>query len=679
MCGIAGFIDRQAIGRSQRLAIASRMAYTMVHRGPDDEGVWAPESPSVAFSFRRLSIIDLSPAGHQPMHSACGRFTIIFNGEVYNHGELRGELESSGHRFRGTSDTEVILAAIAQWGVRAAVSRFVGMFAIALWDANDRKLYLVRDRLGIKPLYYGWNHSVFLFASELKAFHAHPDFKPELNRPSIALLQRFGYIPHPYSVYQGVQKLPPGHILELSARENDFGSQTLESYWDVYEIAAASRSRNSSLPAKTPIAETTEKLESLLAMAVKMRMISDVPLGAFLSGGIDSSLVVALMQQASSRPVQTFTIGFDEDAFNEAKYAKQIAAHLGTDHTELYVRSREAQDVVPQLPDMFDEPYSDSSQIPTHLVSKLARRTVTVCLSGDGGDELFGGYDRYQHGDRAWSRFGRLPAIAKRSVSYGLRRLAPDQWDQLYGLAAPLLPRNRRVSFFGRKVHKLSRLLAAEQPERFYCLLVSQWQDTSEVVRGITEPATLFDQFRNGGSATSFRQRMMLLDLVTYLPGDILTKVDRASMYVSLEARVPLLDHRVVEFALSLPESLKFRDGESKFILRRVLERHVPRSLFERPKMGFGVPIGQWLRGPLRDWAESLLSERSLLQDDIFNVGRVRGIWKEHLSERCDWGDRLWTVLSFQAWRARWRHDAGAHLSLPGVPTSNGEKCSLAK
>jgi asparagine synthase (glutamine-hydrolysing) len=385
-------------------------------------------------------------------------------------------------------------------------------------------------------------------------------------------------------------------------------------------------------------------------------MIADVPLGAFLSGGIDSSLVVSLMQAASTRPVKTFTVGFEEDEFNEANYAREVAAHLGTDHTELYVTPREAQAVVPKLPEMFDEPFSDSSQIPTYLVSELARRSVTVCLSGDGGDELFGGYQRYVLGDQAWSRFGRLPSTMKKGISRALRLLSSDRWDWLYQQVEPLIAKRNRISFMGRKAHKLAKMLAAEQPERFYCLLVSQWQDPGEVVPNVTELKTAFDRFQDGNSSASYRERIMLLDLITYLPGDILTKVDRASMSVGLEARVPLLDHRVAEFALRLPGSFKIQRGQGKFILRRILDRHVPRNLVERPKMGFGVPIGKWLRGPLREWAETLLSERELRQDGFLNPKPIRALWAAHLTGRFDWSDRLWTVLSFQAWNSKWKH-----------------------
>ena len=653
MCGITGFIDKRAVGRQRRLEIASQMAASLIHRGPDDGGVWAEESASVAFGFRRLAILDLSPAGHQPMHSPCRRYTIVFNGEVYNHAELRKQLETSGHRFRGSSDTEVILAAISDWGVRGAVSRFVGMFAIALWDGREQQFYLVRDRLGIKPLYYGWSGQVFLFASELKAFHAHPDFRAEVSRPCVSLLHRFGYIPEPYAIYVGVHKLSPGYILQLSAKEDNFGAEQLHCYWSAKEIA---RNNESRLRQERTEEDVAGELESLLMDAVSTRMIADVPLGAFLSGGIDSSLVVSLMQAASTRPVKTFTVGFEEDDFNEANYAREVAAHLGTDHTELYVTPREAQAVVPKLPEMFDEPFSDSSQIPTYLVSELARRAVTVCLSGDGGDELFGGYQRYVLGDQAWSRFGRLPSTMKKGMSRALRLLSSDRWDWLYQQVEPLIAKRNRISFMGRKAHKLAKMLAAEQPELFYCLLVSQWQDPGEVVPNVTELKTAFDRFQDGNSAASYRERIMLLDLITYLPGDILTKVDRASMSVGLEARVPLLDHRVVEFALRLPESFKIQRGQGKFILRRILDRHVPRNLVERPKMGFGVPIGKWLRGPLRDWAETLLSEREMRQDGFLNPKPIRALWSAHLTGRFDWSDRLWTVLSFQAWNSKWKH-----------------------
>lgn len=647
MCGIVGLVAPGAPEDELRTA-AWRMASTLRHRGPDDEGVWVDVGAGIALGHRRLAILDLSPQGHQPMLSESGRFVIVYNGEVYNFSDLRHGLEDRSHAFRGQSDTEVMLAAFEQWGVEQAVKRFIGMFAFALWDRQERLLYLVRDRLGIKPLYYGWNAGFFLFASELKALRALPFFCPEIDRNALALFLRHNYIPAPYSIYRGIYKLLPGTILTLRWPVKEGQSPAPVPYWSAHEVAA----RGAAVPFIGSGIEAEEQLEELLRDAVRLRMVADVPLGAFLSGGIDSSTVVALMQAQSTRPVKTFTIGFYDDGYNEASYAKEVARHLGTDHTELYVTPREAMEVIPKLPHIYDEPFSDSSQIPTFLVSQLARGAVTVSLSGDGGDELFGGYDRYFIALYIWKWLGYMAPALRRTVSTSLKLLAPGVWDRLLGQPLSLLgvgsPRGLRL---GDRLHKVSEVLAVRDAQDLYHMLISHWKNPASVVPGAVEPVTPFTERNGMVDLPDFIQQMMLLDLITYLPDDILTKVDRASMAVSLEARVPLLDHRVVEFAWSLPTAMKIRNGKGKWLLRRVLYKYVPPELVERPKMGFGVPIDAWLRGPLQEWAEELLDERRLREEGFFNPEPIRQKWTEHLSGERNWHYYLWDVLMFQAWR----------------------------
>jgi asparagine synthase (glutamine-hydrolysing) len=627
------------------------MADQLVHRGPDDSGVWVDAEAGIALGFRRLAIVDLSPAGHQPMTSSDGRHVIVFNGEVYNFGELRKDLESRGHTFRGHSDTEVMLEAVSEWGLEAAVKRFIGMFAFALWDRRERMLHLVRDRLGIKPLYYGLMAGTFLFASELKALRVHPDFVPEINRGALALYLRYGYMPQPYSIYQGIWKLPPGHILSLRARApTPLDLSRTASYWsakEVYENGAAN-------PFRGKEGEAIEELDRLLRDSVRLRMIADVPLGAFLSGGIDSSTVVALMQAQSNRPVKTFTIGFHAPEFNEAAHAKMVAAHLGTEHTELYVTPSEAMDVIPKLPTLYDEPFADSSQIPTYLVSALTRRHVTVSLSGDGGDELFGGYQRYSNAPQFWETARRFPHFIRKALARFIRVCKPATYDRLIGGLGPLLPRLARPSSVGERMYRLAEVMTVRNPEELYRHLVSYWELPTEVVLNVKEPLTLLTQSSEWVRVDEIAQRMMFLDLATYLPDDILAKLDRASMGVSLEARVPILDHRVVEFAARVPLSMKIYSGQGKWLLRQVLYRYVPRELVERPKMGFSVPIEDWLRGPLRHWAEGLLNQDRLRREGFFRPEPIGELWAEHLSGQRNWQGHLWNVLMFQAWREKW-------------------------
>jgi asparagine synthase (glutamine-hydrolysing) len=645
MCGIAGFWSRRLSAGDAR-SVARRMAGTLEHRGPDDEGCWVDENAGIALAHRRLAIVDLSPLGHQPMTSARGRYVLSYNGEVYNHCELRRELigraEPPGG-FCGRSDTEVMLAAIEAFGLETAVKRFVGMFAFALWDQRERVLHLGRDRLGIKPLYYGWTGTTFLFGSELKALVAHPDFTARIDRSAVALMMRLGYVPSPYCIYRDVRKLTPGTILTI--RSVDMHAAESRAFWSVRQSVESAADAT-----LTSAGHAVDQLDALLREAIRLRMIADVPLGAFLSGGVDSSTVVALMQAQATRPVRTFTIGFTEDRFNEAHHARSVARHLGTDHTELYITPRNAQSVIPDLPRMYDEPFADASQIPTYLVSALARDHVTVALSGDGGDELFGGYNRHIWARRLWDVMRMVPQPIRALNSRLVHGVAPDTWDRLFGRVHRTLGLEVGHPTPGAMLHKLARALASPDADAMYVRLVSQWDDPQTVVVDGSEPQTWLPDAGDVASLVDATDRMMYLDLLTYLPDDILTKVDRASMAVGLEARVPLLDHRVVEFAWRVPQSMKIRQGEGKWLLRQVLYRYVPRELIERPKAGFAVPIGAWLRGPLRPWAEELLDERRLRDAGLLAPTAVRRRWSAHLAGTRDEADRLWNVLMFQAW-----------------------------
>lgn len=649
MCGIVGFFDPARTGDTDFMRATVRvMRDTLIHRGPDDSGIWVDTAAGIALGHRRLSIIDLSREGHQPMVSGSGRYVIVYNGEVYNSPALRHELGQKGYDFRGHSDTETILCAIEVWGLEKALVRFIGMFALAVWDCEEKTLVLVRDRIGIKPLYYGWESGVFLFASELKAIKAYPSFNASISRDSLTLLLRHNCIPAPYSIYQGISKLLPGHILRIS--QMDVENYNLEVkqqiFWNPKDVGEKRQSGIFEENESDAVAE----LDSLMRDAVRIRMLSDVPLGAFLSGGIDSSTIVALMQTQSLGSVKTFTIGFEDENYDEAKQARAVAGHLGTDHTELYVTHREAMDVIPRLAQLYDEPFGDSSQIPTFLIAEMTRRHVSVCLSGDGGDELFGGYNRHFWGPEIWDRMDRIPAPLRSLVSKGMEAVPPHIWDSVYGLTESVLPIKFRTRLAGEKMQKLARILSANTPEDMYLLLASHWTEPGRVVLEATEPATSLTHPVYSPNGFDFAHRMMYLDLITYLPDDILTKVDRASMGVSLEARVPILDHRVVEFAWRLPLSMKIRNGMGKWILRQVLYKYVPEKLVERPKSGFAVPIDSWLRGPLRDWAEELLAEKRLKDEGFFDPFPVRNKWREHLSGRRNWQYHLWDVLVFQAW-----------------------------
>lgn len=644
MCGIAGFLGGAWPNPPQLDALLGRMAQAIDHRGPDHKGIWTDRESALAFVHARLAIVDLSPAGEQPMHSSSGRYVLLYNGEIYNHMALRDELAAAGARFawRGHSDTETLLAGIETWGLKATLERSTGMFALALWDRQERTLALARDRLGEKPLYFGWQGSgpnaAFLFASELKPIVLHPAFAGEVSRDALTLLMRYGYIPAPYSIYTSIRKLEPGTILTLSDRKREGNSET---YWSGAEIAVAGAAKSLDL---TPD-EAVSGLEDVLTKAVGQQMVADVPLGAFLSGGIDSSTIVALMQKQAARPVRTFSIGFHEDGYNEAEHAKAVARHLGTDHTELYISPEQAQAVIPRLPDIYDEPFADSSQIPTFLVSQMARQHVTVSLSGDAGDELFGGYTRYGMTARFWRRMAAIPAPLRDLGASGLKSLPAATWDRLLKMVPPA-----PASVTGDRVHKGAALLASRSIDDLYRRLVSAWKHPSELVIGGHEPATLLAGDTPALPGLDVAERMMALDMLTYLPDDILAKVDRAAMAVSLETRVPMLNHAVVEYAWRLPMSYKVRDGQTKWVLRQLLYRHVPQTLMDRPKMGFGVPIESWLRGPLRDWAEHLLDERHLREQGYFKPAPIRDLWQRHLGGKENHQHALWIVLMFQAW-----------------------------
>ncbi|MFN0198200.1 MAG: asparagine synthase (glutamine-hydrolyzing) [Planctomycetaceae bacterium] len=640
MCGIAGFLTQtQRFSSGELDEIALRMAMTLDHRGPDDRGTWVDAAAGIGLGQTRLSIVDLSPTGHQPMISRDERYVLVYNGEIYSHPEMRAELEQQGVQFRGHSDTEILLEAVATWGIEEAIRRSNGMFAFALWDRKERKLTLVRDRLGIKPLYYGVCNGTLLFGSELKALKTHPHFIGEIDRSALCLYLKHNDIPAPHSIYRQIHKLPAGSWLTISPEQLN-NLDTPKRYWDLAAYVREKRSdRSRRIGGEQHDRIEVDRLETLLKDAVQKRMIADVPLGAFLSGGIDSSLVVSLMQSVSKSPVKTFSIGYAETKYNEADAARAVARHLGTDHTEWIVTPKEARDVIPRLPQMFDEPFGDSSQIPTWLVSQLARRSVTVSLSGDGGDELCGGYDRYGYMTRLWKQWGWLPGPMRRFVASGIRTMFP----------------RHKPGVMRRKANTLADFLELADRSDMYDLLNSHWKYPEQIVIAHDQPLNVPRFAELTGTnvdecCDSFLEEMMLTDTLTYLPDDILVKVDRASMSVGLEARVPLLDYRVVEHLWSLPLDLKVRDGQTKWILRQVLDRYVPRALFDRPKTGFGIPIDDWLRGPLKEWAEELLSEERLKREGYFHPQPIRDKWQRHLSGTESWHYYLWDILMFQAW-----------------------------
>ena len=642
MCGIAGFFTCPgAAVIPDPKALGLIMAQAIAHRGPDDASAWNHSRLGVTLAHRRLSVVDLSVEGRQPMTSSSGRYVIVFNGEIYNYPDLRADLERSGHAtaWRGHSDTEVFLAACDAWGVTEAMRRTNGMFAMAIVDLVEEQLFLSRDRMGEKPLYYGWQGTQFLFGSELKALRAHPAFQGRLDAQALPAYIRFGYIPTPQTIYAGIRKLPPGTILKLSLRSGARQEQVVP-YWEVPLPAARED--------LTPV-ESIDQLHELLRDAVRIRMHADVPLGAFLSGGIDSSTIVALMQAQSTRPIRTYSIGFDEKTHDEAIFARTVAKVLATDHTELYVRSADALAVVPRLADLYDEPFADSSQIPTYLLAKLTRQHVTVALSGDGGDELFGGYVRYMQGRTLLRMYDVIPHSLRQAFAHVLRSWAGPRWDKLTSLG----PRNARALVSSDRLGKLAEVFALLNYRELYRRLVSQWPNPAVIVPSVLEGSTLLDADQIAGGINNPLSWMMYMDERTYLPDDILVKVDRASMAVSLEARVPFLDHRLVEFAARLPLSLKLRDGQGKWLLRQVLFKYLDRRLFDRPKQGFGVPLAQWLRGPLREWAEDLLSIGSLAATGLLDPVPIRRAWDEHVRGQRNLQYPLWVVLMFQSWVRR--------------------------
>ncbi len=645
MCGITGFIESGGGDTPRLTRIVAGMAASLAYRGPDAQGEWVDGEVGLALGHRRLAILDLSPAGAQPMVSACGRFVVAYNGELYNAPDLARDLDGAGVVRRGHSDTEVLVEWCARHGVRALLQEAEGMFAFALWDRARRTLTLARDRLGIKPLYWGHWPGLFLFGSELKALRRHEGWVPEIDRAALAAYLRFGYVPAPDSIYRGVHKLAPGCLLTFGTEPG--AAPVIEPYW---ELRAAARAGLANRFEGGPEEAVTE-LERLLRRAVRSEMASDVPLGCFLSGGIDSSTVAALMQAESARPIRTFSIGFRAAGYDEAAAARQVAAHLGTEHTEFHVEPSDGLEVVPHLARWYDEPFADSSQIPTHIVARLARQHVTVALSGDGGDELFAGYTRYLWADRLWRRLRHLPQPARRALGAMLGAASGPGPGALAGMAAALLPVGLRPSHPADKLRKLAGIVPASDADALYRRLVSLWDDPERLVPGAIEPRGLLWDPRVAEDIPDFTERMQMLDGVTYLPDDILTKVDRATMAVSLEARVPLLNHKVVEFAWRLPLAYKIRDGRSKWVLRRVLENHVPRALVDRPKQGFSIPLAAWLRGALRDWAEDLLAPASLAEDSLLDPVPIRHAWAEHLCGRRDHGHALWAVLMLQAWR----------------------------
>lgn len=630
MCGIAGFFFQDGLASEEARSIACRMSDIIAHRGPDSSGVYLDSQAGIALAHRRLAIIDLSSAGHQPMQSKSERYTIVFNGEIYNHSGLRCQFKTqfpNACSWRGRSDTETLLTAVECLGIEAALRQTVGMFAFALWDRKARTLYLARDRLGEKPLYYGWQNGVFLFGSELKALVAHPAFARNIDREALNLFLRYNYIPAPWSIYKGIRKLPAGAYLKLAvgqANANELPEP--QYYWALKDAIAAGQTQ----PFEGNAEEAVEALKKILLQAVGQQMVADVPLGAFLSGGIDSSVVVALMQAQSKRPVRTFTIGFDEPGYNEADHAKAVATHLGTEHTEFYLSPGDALKVIPSLPSLYDEPFADSSQIPTFMVAGLSRQHVTVVLSGDGGDELFGGYDRYRQ--MHWLR-----------CAWSLVSLVPRSIRQLSARAITGVSSRRRV-------HILAGMLACRTLKESHRFRLSRWKEPTALTRVALEPQTILTDSTNWPEVSEVRSWLMAIDTLSYLPDDLLVKVDRAAMGVSLETRAPFLDHRVVEFAWRLPLSVKIRGKQSKWALRQVLSKYLPEELFERPKMGFSMPLATWLRDPLRDWAEALLNEGRLRAEGFLDPQPIRQKWTEHLSGHQEWDDLLWNILMFQAW-----------------------------
>jgi len=645
MCGFTGYLSSNSIDKlSNNESIIHEMTRSLIHRGPDSEGFWKDSSEGISMGFRRLAILDTSSNGNQPMISNNGQFVIVFNGEIYNHLILRQEIERTkkNHQWSSGSDTETILCGFELWGIHETIQKCTGMFGFAVWCNKKKELVLGRDRLGEKPVYYGWqgesHDRVFLFGSELKAFHKHPIFQKEIDRDSISSFLRYSYVPAPNSIYKSIFKLLPGHLLKVSISHQ---KPVITEYWSATEIAQQNHKLSFSSDSKA-----IDSLEGVLRSSVKQQMIADVPIGAFLSGGIDSSVTTALMQEQSMEKIKTFTIGFNQQGFNEAEHAKAVANHLNTDHAELYIDSQDLLNVIPKLSELYDEPFGDSSQIPTYLISQFAKQTVTVALSGDGGDELFCGYNRYKISDKYWKKLKTIPLFLRRIIASSISKLPPQQIDKMYSLVT----RNAQYANFSDKVLKGSNVIASKDIADLYIGLISACKDPNSFVIDGIESNNFLHSKLNMLKNFDDLSLMMLMDLLTYLPDDILTKVDRAAMGVSLETRVPMLDHQIVEFAMQLPQEYKLRENQTKWILREVLYRNVPQELIDRPKAGFAIPIGLWLRTSLKDWAEDLLSESSIHDQGFFNAAKIRERWLQHLSGTHNWEHFLWNILMFQSW-----------------------------
>lgn len=641
MCGFVGFIDLKKSTRVERLNnLINLMTDRIIWRGPDSKGIWSNAKNGIALGHRRLSVIDLSNHGHQPMLSNCGSYVLAYNGEVYNFIEIRHKLRKEGVKFKSESDTEVVLEACLNWGVQRALRQFNGMFSFAFWDIKNERLTLARDRLGIKPLYWGKCSETIFFGSQPSTFEKHPNWNGEINKSSVASFLRHNYVPSPNSIYSNVQKLMPGHFLEIQKGK----VISNQSYWHL-DILSQKSNASSNISEN----EALEQFSVLLSNSIKSQMVADVPLGAFLSGGIDSSLVVALMQEHSANKIKTFSVGFENKNYDESDFAQQVAENLKTDHHKLTLNSKTAFECIEKIPEWFDEPFADSSQIPTYFVSKMARKEVTVVLSGDGGDELFAGYNRYFWANKIWKNIRYIPYATRNLSAQLIKSLPHDQWDALGQFASKFV----EIKQLGNKAHKAADILSLRSSDEIYLNLISQWKDPSSVMLDGFEHYSQIRYFSDQIPNSTLMTKMQYLDLKTYLPDDILTKVDRSSMAVSLEARVPLLDHKLVEFAFSLPEKMRIKNGQSKWILRKVLSDYLPKELIDRPKMGFGIPLGDWLRSDFRDWAEDLLDKRKLDEGGYFSSEKVRQIWSEHVKNTGDFHYQLWPILMFQQWLER--------------------------
>ncbi|MEN9349450.1 MAG: hypothetical protein RL372_428 [Bacteroidota bacterium] len=645
MCGIAGYLSKKSDVNKD---VLSKICEVMHHRGPDDYGIWISENQQIGFCHKRLSIIDTSSNGHQPMTSATGRFIIVFNGEIYNHLELRKELNLAGHNisYKSSSDTETLLHCFELWGVEKTAKKTLGMFAFAVYDKEKNVILLVRDRFGEKPLYYGLQDNHFYFASELKSIRANPYFVAEIDNYALQEFIKYSYVPSPYSIYKGIKKLKPGYVLSISLKDVNYTLSEIQ-YWNFFEVAKNGINK----PFQGSDSEAIINLDSKISDAVSSQQLSDVPIGAFLSGGIDSSLIASVMQSQCSTPINTFTIGFNENSFNEAIYAKEVAKHLGTNHNEIYVSPQDAMNIIPDLATMYDEPFADSSQLPTYLLSRMAKQHVTVCLSGDAGDELFGGYNRYIQG----VRFKKYPQPLKKAIYAILSQLTPAQFNLVYDKLKPLLPSSFRSSNPGSHIQKIVSILNLTNDWEIYERLTTFSFSSNIIIKGQSHlNNTISNLFNEKLRNIEFANKMMIADSLTYLTDDILCKVDRAAMSVSLETRVPFLDYRLVEFAWRLPLHMKIRNGKGKWILRELLNKYIPPSLIDRPKMGFAIPIDIWLKNELKDWAESLLNEKRIKEDGIFNSNEIKEIWNNHQSGEKGLQSELWNILIFQSWKEQW-------------------------